>query len=62
MVDRHGHSAVVAKITSYPVFPLGEKCSEIHILFRRRTGLCLGGPVRSYLDRKDGLHLGGPGA
>ena len=61
MVDRHGRSAVVAKITSYPVFTLGENCSEIHVFFRRRTGLCLGGPVGSYLDCEDGLHPGWAG-
>ena len=61
MVDRNGRSAVDPKIANYPVFPLGETCSEIHVFFRRRTGLCSGRPVGSYLDREDGLHPGSAG-
>ena len=33
----------------------------VHVFFRRRTGLCLGGPVGSYLGRQDRLHPGWAG-
>ena len=61
IIDIHGRSAVIAKVASYPVFTLGGKCSEIHVFFRRKTGLCLGRPVRCYLDRESGLYPGWAG-
>ena len=56
VIDIHGRTAVNAKIASYSVFTLGGKGSEIHVFFRRKTGLCLGRPVRCYLDREGGLY------
>ena len=61
VVDRHGRSVVVAKITSDPIFFFGRKKVQIYMFLLKKDRCVLRWGVGSYQDRQNGSNSGRSG-